>query len=50
MDHLFYSFSQQKHPIDMRETEIQDFFTHFAANRNIAASTQNQPREFALKC
>jgi hypothetical protein len=34
----------------MRETEIQDFFTHFPTNTNITASTQNQPREFALKC
>src|SRR5215204_1140093 len=32
----------KRHPRDMGEVEIRDFLTHLAADRNVAASTQNQ--------
>ena len=35
-------FHQKKHPRDMEAEEIQTFLTHLAAQRNVAASTQNQ--------
>ncbi len=35
-------FHNKKHPKDMGEKEIEEFLTHLAVNRNVAASTQNQ--------
>jgi integron integrase len=38
----FIFFHAKRHPKDMGEVEIQAFLTHLAAERNVAASTQNQ--------
>ena len=38
----FIFFHGKKHPQEMGEVEIQAFLTHLAAERNVAASTQNQ--------
>ncbi|HAV76675.1 MAG TPA: integron integrase [Anaerolineae bacterium] len=35
-------FHNKRHPKDMRVQEIQDFLSHLAAEKNVAASTQNQ--------
>jgi integron integrase len=35
-------FHHKRHPADMDATEIQAFLTHLAAERTVAASTQNQ--------
>ncbi len=38
----FILFHNKKHPKDMGEKEITQFLSHWAVNRNISASTQNQ--------
>jgi integron integrase len=38
----FIVFHGKRHPKDMGEAEITEFLTHLAADRNVAASTQNQ--------
>ena len=38
----FILYHGKRHPRDMGEVEIRDFLTHLAAERNVAASTQNQ--------
>jgi integron integrase len=38
----FIIFHNKRHPSEMGETEISQFLTHLAVNRNVAASTQNQ--------
>ena len=38
----FILFHGKRHPRDMGEVEIRDFLSHLAADRNVAASTQNQ--------
>src|ERR1043166_6137938 len=38
----FILFHGKRHPKVMGETEVSMFLTHLAANRNVAASTQNQ--------
>ena len=38
----FILFHQKRHPAEMGAAEIQAFLTHLAAERNVAASTQNQ--------
>jgi len=38
----FILFHGKKHPVDMGAKQIQEFLTHLAVNRNVAASTQNQ--------
>jgi integron integrase len=38
----FIFFHKKRHPMDMGETEISEFLTHLAAERNVAAATQNQ--------
>ena len=38
----FILFHAKRHPREMAETEIVEFLTHLAAQRNVAASTQNQ--------
>ncbi|MEQ8752218.1 MAG: phage integrase N-terminal SAM-like domain-containing protein [Coleofasciculus sp. G1-WW12-02] len=38
--YLFYY--TKKHPREMGVLEIQDFLTHLAVDRQVAASTQNQ--------
>jgi site-specific recombinase XerD len=35
-------FHRKRHPGEMGEPEIQEFLTHLASERNVAASTQNQ--------
>ncbi len=35
-------FHKKRHPKDMGAPEIQDFLTHLAVQKNVAASTQNQ--------
>lgn len=35
-------FHHKRHPADMGKSEIEQFLTHLAAHRNVAASTQNQ--------
>lgn len=38
----FIYFHGKRHPKDMRETEISQYISYLASNRNVAASTQNQ--------
>src|SRR6187402_609397 len=38
----FILFHGKRHPREMGEPEIREFLTHLAADRNVAASTQNQ--------
>jgi integron integrase len=38
----FILFHRKRHPSEMGEAEITEFLTHLAAERNVAASTQNQ--------
>ena len=38
----FILFHAKRHPREMAEPEIVEFLTHLAAQRNVAASTQNQ--------
>jgi hypothetical protein len=38
----FILFHGKRHPSEMGEPEIGAFLTHLAADRNVAASTQNQ--------
>ena len=38
----FILFHAKRHPREMAETEIVEFLTHLATQRNVAASTQNQ--------
>jgi site-specific recombinase XerD len=38
----FILFHGKKHPADMGTKQIQEFLTHLAVERNVAASTQNQ--------
>jgi len=40
----FILFHGKKHPVDMGTKQIQEFLTHLAVERNVAASTQNQAR------
>lgn len=34
-------FHGKKHPVEMGAKQIQEFLTHLAVKRNVAASTQN---------
>jgi hypothetical protein len=38
----FVKFHKLKHPLDMGESEIEEFLTYLAVKRGVAASTQNQ--------
>ncbi len=38
----FILYHHKRHPDDMGEHEVRDFLTHLAADREVAASTQNQ--------
>ncbi len=38
----FILYHNKRHPTQMGVTEIQDFLTHLATQKNVAASTQNQ--------
>jgi integron integrase len=38
----FVLFHGKRHPNEMGETEIRDFLSHLAVERNVSASTQNQ--------
>jgi integron integrase len=38
----FILFHAKRHPREMAETEVVEFLTHLATQRNVAASTQNQ--------
>ena len=38
----FILFHGKRHPGEMAEPEVSAFLTHLAADRNVAASTQNQ--------
>ena len=40
----FIVFHGKKHPKDMGEEEVEQFLTHLAVRRNVAASTQNQAK------
>ncbi len=35
-------YHQKRHPQDMGKPEVEQFLTHLAVERNVAASTQNQ--------
>ena len=37
----FILFHGKRHPKDMGEPEVREFLTHLAADRDVAASTQN---------
>ncbi len=37
-------YHQKRHPQDMGKPEVEQFLTHLAVERNVAASTQNQAR------
>lgn len=39
---FYIRFHKMRHPIGMRESEIEQFLTFLAEKRNVAASTQNQ--------
>jgi len=38
----FILFHDVRHPLEMGATEIEEFLTHLAVDKNVAASTQNQ--------
>ena len=38
----FVLFNAKRHPNEMGEVEVSAFLTHLAADRHVAASTQNQ--------
>ncbi len=38
----YIRFHKMKHPKDMHDTEVIEFLTHLAVERNVAPSTQNQ--------
>ena len=38
----FILFHGKRHPLQMSETEVGEFLTYLAVQRNVAASTQNQ--------
>lgn len=35
----------KRHPLEMGRKEVNEFLTHLAVKENVAASTQNSPRE-----
>ena len=37
-------YHQKRHPQDMGKPEVEQFLTHLAVERNVAASTQSQAR------
>ena len=43
--HRFIVFHNKRHPQEMGAAEVTQFLTHLAVNGNVAASTQNSPRE-----
>ena len=38
----YINFHNKRHPKEMGEREIEEFLTHLAVERKVAASTQNQ--------
>ncbi len=38
----FILFHDKRHPQEMEAAEIEEFLTHLAVDKNVAASTQNQ--------
>ena len=36
-------FHQKRHPAEMAHEEVEAFLTHLAVEKNVAASTQNDP-------
>ena len=38
----FILFHHRRHPAEMGTPEVEQYLTHLAVNRNVAASTQNQ--------
>lgn len=44
----FILFHGKKHPADMGTKQIQEFLTHLAVERNVAAATQNHARWFRI--
>jgi site-specific recombinase XerD len=38
----FILFHNVRHPLEMGVPEVEDFLTHLAVDKNVAASTQNQ--------
>jgi hypothetical protein len=38
----FILYHGKRHPLEMGEAEVEEFLTHLAVERNVAASTQNQ--------
>ena len=38
----FILFHYRRHPAEMGTPEVEQYLTHLAVNRNVAASTQNQ--------
>ena len=44
----FILYHQKRHPTDMGASDIEDFLTHLAVDREVAASTQNQARSALL--
>ena len=41
----FILFHNKRHPAEMGAVEINQFLSHLALKENVAASTQNSPRE-----
>ena len=44
----FILFHNKRHPQEMGAEEVQDFLSHLAVERNVAASTQNQAKSALL--
>ena len=43
-------FQGKRHPAEMGAEEVRDFLTHLAAEKNVAAATQNQHVKASLTC
>lgn len=44
----FILFHHKRHPVEMGATEIRDFLSHLAVDRQVSASTQNQAKSALL--
>lgn len=44
----YIRFNGNRHPVDLSATEVEAFLTHLAADRGVAASTQNQAQSALL--
>ena len=44
----YIRFHHNRHPVDLSATDVEEFLTHLAADRGVAASTQNQAQSALL--